>query len=167
MPLTRIRQTAIGNDSITSAKLAHDLDLDGDFVRVPHGTTAQRPSSPVAGYMRFNTDQGTLEQWNTTTNSWQAIDSPPIITSLAYSGSLTAVDPAGGETITLTGTNFKSGATVTLAPVLKFVPVRVIVSPPVGSTAFAEPVYTREVIIGGLSTPAHEFVLVFHCSSVP
>ena len=41
MPLTRIRQTAIGNDSITSPKLAHDLDLDGDFVRVPHGTTAQ------------------------------------------------------------------------------------------------------------------------------
>jgi len=114
MPLTRIRQTAIGNDSITSAKLAHDLDLDGDFVRVPHGTTAQRPSSPVAGYMRFNTDQGTLEQWNTTTNSWQAIDSPPIITSLAYSGSLTAADPVGGETITLTGTNFKSGATVTV-----------------------------------------------------
>jgi hypothetical protein len=114
MPLTRIRQTAIGNDSITSAKLAHDLDLDGDFVRVPHGTTAQRPSSPVAGYMRFNTDLGTLEQWNTTTNSWQAIDSPPIITSLAYSGSLTAADPAGGETITLTGTNFKSGATVTI-----------------------------------------------------
>ena len=114
MPLTRIRQTAIGNDSITSAKLAHDLDLDGDFVRVPHGTTAERPSSPAAGYMRFNTDQGTLEQWNTTTNSWQAIDSPPIITSLAYSGSLTAADPAGGETITLTGTNFKSGATVTV-----------------------------------------------------
>ena len=114
MPLTRIRQTAIGNDSITSAKLAHDLDLDGDFVRVPHGTTAQRPSSPAAGYMRFNTDQGTLEQWNTTTNSWQAIDSPPIITSLAYSGSLTAADPAGSETITLTGINFKSGATVTI-----------------------------------------------------
>jgi len=114
MPLTRIRQTAIGNDSITSAKLAHDLDLDGHFVRMPHGTTAQRPSSPVAGYMRFNTDLGTLEQWNTTTNSWQAIDSPPIITSLAYSGSATATDPAGGETITLTGTNFNSGATVTV-----------------------------------------------------
>jgi hypothetical protein len=114
MPLTRIRQTAIGNDSITSAKLAHDLDLDGDFVRVPHGTTAQRPSSPVAGYMRFNTDSGTLEQWNTTTSSWQAIDSPPIITSLAYTGSATAADPAGGETTTLTGTNFKSGANVTI-----------------------------------------------------
>ena len=114
MPLTRIRQTAIGDDSITSAKLAHDLDLDGQFVRVPHGTTAERPSSPVAGYMRFNTTLGTLEQWNTNTNSWAAIDSPPIISSLAYSGSLTAADPAGGETITLTGTNFKAGASVTI-----------------------------------------------------
>ena len=38
-----------------------------------------------------------------------AIDSPPIINSLSYSGSNTATDPAGGETITLTGSNFKTG----------------------------------------------------------
>ena len=114
MPLTRISSTAIGADSITSPKLAHDLDFDGQFVRVPHGTTAQRPGSPAAGYMRFNTTLGTLEQWNTVTNSWQAIDSPPIISSLAYAGSITAADPAGGETITLTGSNFKAGATVTV-----------------------------------------------------
>ena len=112
MPLTRIRQTAIGNDSVTSAKLAHDLDLDGDFVRVPHGTTAQRPSNPVGGQMRFNTDLGTLEQYNTNTNAWAAIDSPPIISSLSYSGSNTATDPAGGETITLTGSNFKTGFSI-------------------------------------------------------
>ena len=114
MPLTRIRQTAIGDDSITSPKLAHDLDFDGQFVRVPHGTTAQRPSSPAAGYMRFNTTIGTLEQWNTATNSWQAIDSPPIITSIAYASSRTAADPAGSETITVNGSNFKTGATVTI-----------------------------------------------------
>ena len=114
MPLTRIRQTAIGEDSVTSAKLAHDLDFDGQFVRVPHGTTAQRPSSPAAGQLRFNTDLGTLEQYNTNTNNWAAIDSPPIISSLSYSGSNTATDPAGGETITLTGSNFKSGFTVTI-----------------------------------------------------
>jgi len=114
MPLTRIRQTAIGDDAITSPKLAHDLDFDGQFVRVPHGTTAQRPGSPDAGYMRFNTDIGTLEQYSTVTNAWQAIDSPPIISSLAYAGSLTAADPAGGGTITLTGSNFKANATVTV-----------------------------------------------------
>ena len=114
MPLTRIKQTAIGADSITSPKLAHDLDFDGQFIRVPHGTTAERPGSPAAGYMRFNTTIGTLEQWNTATNSWQAIDSPPILSSLAYAGSLTGANPAGSETITLTGVNFKAGATVTI-----------------------------------------------------
>jgi hypothetical protein len=62
MPLTRISSTAIGADSITSPKLAHDLDFDGQFIRVPHGTTAERPGSPAAGYMRFNTTIGTLEQ---------------------------------------------------------------------------------------------------------
>ena len=45
-----------------------NVDLDGQFVRVPHGTTAQRPSSPAAGQLRFNTDLGTLEQYNTNTN---------------------------------------------------------------------------------------------------
>ena len=91
-----------------------NVDFDGEFVRVPHGTTAQRPSSPAAGQLRFNTDLGTLEQYNTNTNNWAAIDSPPIISSLAYSGSNTATDPAGGETITLTGSNFKTGFTVTV-----------------------------------------------------
>ena len=91
-----------------------NVDLDGQYVRVPHGTTAQRPSNPAAGYLRFNTTLGTLEQWNTNTNNWAAIDSPPIISSLAYSGSNTATDPAGGETITLTGSNFKDGFTVTV-----------------------------------------------------
>ena len=114
MPLTRIKQTAIGADSITSPKLAHNLDFDGQFIRVPHCTTAERPGSPAAGYMRFNTTIGTLEQWNTATNSWQAIDSPPILSSLAYAGSLTGANPAGSETITLTGINFKAGATVTI-----------------------------------------------------
>ena len=114
MPLTRIKQTAIGADAITSPKLAHDLELDGDFVRVPAGTTAQRPSSAAGGQLRFNTDIGTLEQYNTATNAWQAIDSPPIITSLAIAGGANATEPAGGATVTLTGTNFKSGATVTI-----------------------------------------------------
>jgi hypothetical protein len=114
MPISRIKTDGIQDEAVTSAKIGDNIDLDGQFVRVPHGTTAERPGSPVAGYLRFNTDQGTLEQWNTNTNSWAGVDSPPIITSLAYTGSVTASDPAGGETITLTGTNFKTGANVTV-----------------------------------------------------
>ena len=124
MPLTKFKLSSIADggittakladDATTSAKLGHSLDLDGTHVRVPHGTTAERPGSPVAGYMRFNTTVGTLEQWNTNSNSWAAIDSPPIITGLAYAGGATAADPAGGETITITGSNITSGFNITV-----------------------------------------------------
>lgn len=118
MPLTRIRQTAIGNDTITTAKLddtSGGLTLPGtQFVRVPVGTTAQRPSSPASGHLRYNTNFNLLEQYNAGLNQWQAIDTPPTITTLTYSGSLTAADPAGGTSITLAGTNFQAGATVTV-----------------------------------------------------
>ena len=116
MPLTRIRQTAIGNDSITTAKLddtSGGLTLPGvEYVKVPVGTTAQRPSSPVNGYMRYNTNFERLEQYSN--GQWQSIDTPPSITSLSHAGSLTVADPAGGETITLAGSNFQAGATVTV-----------------------------------------------------
>jgi len=116
MPLTRIKNSSIGDDGVTTRKLDDTdggLTLPGaEYVKVPVGTTAQRPSTAEAGQMRFNTDNGTLEQYNTNTSSWVAIDSPPIITSVAYSGSLTAADPAGGETITVTGSNFLSGVNV-------------------------------------------------------
>jgi hypothetical protein len=112
MAISRIKTDSIQDDAVTSPKFADNPDFDGQFVRVPHGTTAQRPSGAAAGYMRFNTTIGTLEQFNTNTNGWQAIDSPPIVTSVAYSGSLTAVDPAGGDTMTVSGSNFQNGATV-------------------------------------------------------
>ena len=125
MAISRIKTDGIQDDAVTSPKIADNPDFDGQFIRVPHGTTAQRPSSPDAGYMRFNTTIGTLEQWNTITNSWQAIDSPPIITSIAYASSRTAADPAGSETITVNGANFKTGITVsiggTAAPSVSFV----------------------------------------------
>ena len=114
MAISRIKTDGIQDDAVTSPKIGHNPDFDGQYVRVPHGTTAERPGSPDAGFLRFNTTLGTLEQWNTNTNSWAAIDSPPIINSLAYSGSNTATDPAGGETITLTGSNFKAGFAVTV-----------------------------------------------------
>jgi hypothetical protein len=116
MPLTRIKQTAIGADAITTAKLddtAGGLTLPGvQYVHVPVGTTAQRPSSPENGHLRYNTQFARLEQY--AGGAWQAIDSPPAITTLAYSGSKTAADPAGGETVTITGSNFQAGGTVTI-----------------------------------------------------
>jgi len=115
MAISRIKTDGIQDDAVTQPKIKENITLDGtEFVRLPAGTTAQRPSSAAGGQLRFNTDLGTLEQYNTNTSSWQAIDSPPIISSLAYAGSLTGANPAGGETITLTGTNFKTGFTISI-----------------------------------------------------
>ena len=113
MAISRIKTDGIQDDAVTQPKVSDNITLDGtEFVRVPAGTTAQRPSSAAGGQLRFNTDIGTLEQYNTLTNTWQAIDSPPIITSVALSGGGSATDPAGGDTAVITGSNFKAGATV-------------------------------------------------------
>lgn len=119
MPLTRIKQTAIGNSGITTAKLADGsvttsktgFGSETTALKVPVGTTAQRPSGE-GGLIRHNTTLGILEQWNANTQAWVGIDSPPVITGLTYPSSQTAADPAGGETVTLTGSNFTSGSTV-------------------------------------------------------
>ena len=119
MPLTRIKQTAIGNSGITTAKLADGsvttpktgFGTETTALKVPVGTTAQRPSGE-GGLVRHNSTLGILEQYNTNTNAWVGIDSPPVITALTYPSSQTAANPDGGETITLTGSNFTSGSTV-------------------------------------------------------
>jgi hypothetical protein len=83
-----------------------------DFVKLPSGTTAQRPSSPEKGYSRYNTTDNKLEFWNGTI--WQQLPGvvAPTIESVSYPGDDLAADPDGGQTITLTGTNFLDGATV-------------------------------------------------------
>jgi len=85
-----------------------------DFVKLPSGNTAQRPSSPEEGYSRYNTTDNKLEFWNGTI--WQQLPGvvPPIITSISYPGDDLAADPAGGQTITINGSDFKAGATVTV-----------------------------------------------------
>ena len=41
------------------------LDGSGDrYILLPRGTTGQRPASPVAGYIRFNTSLNELEWYN-------------------------------------------------------------------------------------------------------
>jgi len=85
-----------------------------DFIQLPSGTTAQRPSSPEQGYSRYNTTDKKLEFWNGTI--WQQLPGvvAPIITSLSYPGDDLAADPVGGQTITINGSDFAPLASVSI-----------------------------------------------------
>ncbi|WP_288955244.1 LamG-like jellyroll fold domain-containing protein [uncultured Polaribacter sp.] len=59
------------------------------------------------GYFLMTNGDGTM--------AWEPAGAPsPTVTSVTYPGDDTAADPAGGQSVTLTGTNFASGATATI-----------------------------------------------------
>lgn len=99
--------TVTGNLGIGPNSPNASLDLSGrtDSILLPQGTTLQRPSNPPLGSVRYNTDTGLVEQYNAT--GWQGIDAPPTVTS--FSG---VINENTSSTITVSGSNFKSGSIV-------------------------------------------------------
>jgi len=88
------------------------FDSDTTQLRVPKGTTAQRPSYTAgtnAGAIRFNTTDGTLEQWDG--NSWFQIAANPEITG-ATSSTL-GLNEDDNAVVTITGTSLSSVNSVT------------------------------------------------------
>jgi hypothetical protein len=96
--------------SVTGFKTSGNVEINGNYMVLPRGTTAERPVSPVIGTLRYNTDSATLEKY--TGYDWFSLNTFPTITNISYSEGSNATDPSGGETITITGTNFESGSTV-------------------------------------------------------
>lgn len=74
---------------------------------VPIGTTAERGGSVVAGTIRYNSDLGLLEQYNAL--GWQSVDAPPTVSNISGT-----INENTNSTITITGSNFKSGAIVAI-----------------------------------------------------
>lgn len=72
---------------------------------VPNGTTAQRDSGVAVGTLRYNTDLGLIEQYNAL--GWQSVDAPPTVTNISGT-----INENTNSTITITGSNFKTGAIV-------------------------------------------------------
>ena len=83
-------------------------DTGTEGTKVASGTTAQRGST--TGQLRFNSTTNLAEYYDGT--AFKSIDSPPAINSIDDGD----VDSAGGgnQTIVITGSNFSTGATVTL-----------------------------------------------------
>ena len=85
----------------------YDVQADSTgFFDLPTGTTAQRPTA-TGGMIRFNSTLGLAEYYDGT--QWKSIDAPPTVTGV----SPTSFD-AEGDTITITGSNFQTGAVASL-----------------------------------------------------
>ena len=97
----------------SNSKVLAELSLENketDFIDLPGGTTAQRPSPAGSGNLRYNTTTGRAEYYNGN-NQWQQIDTPPSVTSLSPSG---AAPNDTSASIVVTGVNFQSGATAAI-----------------------------------------------------
>ena len=93
--------------AINYSKLKNKNTVFGgtDSIIVPVGGTGTRAGTEL-GQLRYNTDLGFLEQYNAT--GWAGIDAPPTVGSI----SPTSFDGTSGTVITVNGSNFKSGSTV-------------------------------------------------------
>jgi len=96
MPISKIKGTGIVDNP----------ELQGTgAARMPVGTTAQREGSPKKGDLRFNDTTDLMEYYNGIV--FKSIDSPPVVISISPTSALVA-----NTSITIVGTNFQSGATV-------------------------------------------------------
>ena len=83
-------------------------DTGTEGTRVALGTTAQRGST--TGQIRFNSTTGLAEYYTGTV--FKTIDSPPTVSSVGATN-ITDAQISSNYDLSITGTNFQSGATVT------------------------------------------------------
>ena len=78
-----------------------------ESILLPVGGTADRNGSPVVGELRYNSDLGFLEQYNAV--GWAGIDAPPTVSSVSGT-----INEDTDSTITVNGSNFKSGSSIVI-----------------------------------------------------
>ena len=66
-----------------------------EVTKIPVGTTAQRPSNPILGMIRFNTDEEYIEWYDDVVDDWIAISSAPIFA--AFGGTITDIEQDGQQ----------------------------------------------------------------------
>ena len=87
-----------------------DFGSDNSAFKLPTGTTAERPTSPSNGEMRFNTTTGYVEYYDTTDTQWWEIDyaPDPFVPSENFN---TVLYTGNGGTQAITGTGFQPDLT--------------------------------------------------------
>ena len=80
----------LGSKTIASTSRT-GLDVNGSYysngvsaIQIPADTSNNRPSTGLAGYIRYNTSTNVIEYWNNSTNTWAPISEPsPSISSIS------------------------------------------------------------------------------------
>ena len=73
VPDAGVTTTKINDDAVTSAKLASNITLTGDYVGIPSVTTSERDAlTPAVGMLIYNTTLGITQQYNA--QGWASID---------------------------------------------------------------------------------------------
>jgi len=131
-------------------------------ITLPRGTTAQRPSSPVNGMLRYNTSIEAAEQYRN--GAWVSIDVAPVINSV----SPTSFNGVAGTSFTIKGSGFQSTDTVKFvkadgtsntAGTVTFVGVTTLTATsPVNYGAADDPITIQVVTQSGLTVTASQTV---------
>jgi hypothetical protein len=96
----------MANTKIPSELISDNIAFSGtEGITLPAGTTAERPSSPADGVFRFNTTTDVMEYYDG--DAWQTLGNAPGVTSISPT-----TETDANANITITGSNFKTGATV-------------------------------------------------------
>jgi hypothetical protein len=87
------------------------LDINGSYysngvsaIQIPADTSDNRPSTGLAGYIRYNTTTNLIEYWNNSTSTWSPVSEPsPSISTVSPQYILQDVS---SNVYTITGANF-------------------------------------------------------------
>ena len=95
IPTTLIADDAVttakvADDAVTSAKIEDNVTVAGtSHLKIPSGTTAQRPGSPAVGMIRHNTTQSEYEVYNGST--WNHLRQGYSVEYLVVAGGFTLI----------------------------------------------------------------------------
>jgi hypothetical protein len=104
MPLTRIKTKGLGN-SVSRVNL---VDTGTEGTSIAKGTSAQRGTTE--GQFRYNTDTNSFEGRND--SEFVALESNIGVTSISPTSFTPSDNSGGNNSLVITGTGYKSGATV-------------------------------------------------------
>lgn len=92
--------------NIADFKFENIVDTGNEATRVASGTNAQRPGTPTVGDVRYNSDIGKNEAYDS--DGWTAIAPPPVVNSVSPT-SINESDTT--QSIVITGQKFDANAT--------------------------------------------------------